>query len=86
VFNLSLHLISRAILTAVEAKALIGDITPKALQVVQEGDPMITRATIEEDRAAEDSDRMKVSSWNHAGKISQYTLYYLLWLHCIGKL
>lgn len=57
-------------LTAVEAKALIGDITPKALQVVQEGDPMVTGATIEEDRAAEDSDRMKVSSWNHAGEIT----------------
>jgi hypothetical protein len=62
------------ILTAVEAKALIGDITPKALQVVQEGDPTINGATIEEDRAAEDSDRMKVSSWNHAGEITQFAL------------
>ena len=55
--------------SAIEAKALIGDITPKALPVLQEGDPVIPGAVLEEDRGVEDSDRMKVSSWNHAGKM-----------------
>ena len=30
---------------------------------------MIPGAVLEEDRGADDSDRMKVSSWNHAGKM-----------------
>ena len=53
---------------------MIGDITPKALQVVQESDAVIPGALLEEDRVAEDSDRMKVSSWNHAGAINHFIL------------
>jgi hypothetical protein len=64
---ISYHVISS---TAVEAKALIGDITPKALKVIDEDDQTHVHCDREgggEGATSEDVEKVKGSSWNHAG-------------------
>lgn len=52
-----------------EAKALIGDITPKALKVTGEEDQFQGFCDREGgvERLGEDIEKVKGSSWNHAG-------------------
>ena len=54
--------------TAVEAKALIGDITPKALKVTDEDDQTHLEGE-GEGAPSEEMEKVKGSSWNHAGSI-----------------
>jgi hypothetical protein len=51
--------------TASESKALIGDITPKSLQVTPQAMELSSDPCTED--PSDDAERMKVSSWNHAG-------------------
>jgi hypothetical protein len=51
--------------SASESKALIGDISPKTLQVTPQAMELTSEPCAED--PSDDAEIMKVSSWNHAG-------------------
>ena len=55
--------------SAVEAKALIGDITPKALKITNEDEETHLEGEGEGEGPSEEMEKVKGSSWNHAGSI-----------------